>query len=213
LILGDSNAADLYFGLKATLPKDVSTLLIFSSGCAVRPVVESALQDDHCEMANYFALQRIKNDPPEIVLMSSNSSFDIDYIRKFSTLIKSYGVRHVLVLGQRPHWKPYLFKTIMRHFWYHTPRFISGHQDDELLSRGQAFEKQLKEPEPFEYVDEKAPFCNSTGCLTYLGDNRRDGLITFDDAHLRPFASIYLAKRQLIPLILKQLGMPGKEAR
>jgi peptidoglycan/LPS O-acetylase OafA/YrhL len=60
LILGDSNAADLYYGLKEVLPKDISTLLIFSSGCAVRPIVEADLQADHCNMANYFALNQIK---------------------------------------------------------------------------------------------------------------------------------------------------------
>src|SRR6185437_13545212 len=67
LILGDSNAADLYYGLKQTLPAEISTLLIFSSGCDVRPINEAFLHTDHCEMANFFALNRIKSDPPDIV--------------------------------------------------------------------------------------------------------------------------------------------------
>jgi hypothetical protein len=187
------------------MPKDVSVLLIFSSGCAVRPIKED-LQADHCDMANYFALNRIKADPPDVILMSSNSSFEIDYIRKFAALVKSYGVKHVLVLGQRPHWKPYLYKTILNHYWRHTPHYIPGFQDDELLEFGDHFRVQQTADEPFEFVDEKQPFCNSDGCLTYLGDNHREGLITFDDAHLRPFASVYLAKQQLAPLILERLA-------
>jgi peptidoglycan/LPS O-acetylase OafA/YrhL len=205
LILGDSNAADLYYGLNEVLPKDVSTLLIFSSGCQVRPLNDALLQADHCNMANHFALERIEQDPPDVVLMSSNNSFDINYIRFFSKMITKLGVKHIFVLGQRPHWKPYLYKIIVKQFWYSTPHYIPGYQDDELLAFGDHFKEQLQPNEPFEYVDEKEPFCNSEGCLTYLGDNHQDGLITFDDAHLRPFASVYLAKKQLAPLILKHL--------
>jgi peptidoglycan/LPS O-acetylase OafA/YrhL len=206
LILGDSNAADLYYGLNEVLPKDVSTLLIFSSGCQVRSINVGNVQGDHCEMANYFAMNQIKQSPPDVVLMSSNSSFDINYIRQFATTVKGYGVKHVLVLGQRPHWKPYLYKVVLRYYWDGTPRYIKGHQEDELLAFGDRFKAQLMPDEPFEFVDEKEPFCNADGCLTYLGDNRRDGLITFDDAHLRPFASVYLAQKQLAPLILKRLA-------
>jgi peptidoglycan/LPS O-acetylase OafA/YrhL len=206
LILGDSNAADLYYGLNEALPKDVSTLLIFSSGCPVRPLNDAQIQEDHCNMTNHFALERIKQDPPDVVLMSSNSSFDIDYIRTYSEMITKLGVKHIFVLGQRPHWKPYLYKIIIKDYWYSTPRYVPGHQDDELLAFGNRFKAQLRPNEPFEYVDEIEPFCNSEGCLTYLGDNRRDGLITFDDAHLRPFASVYLAEKQLVPLILPHLS-------
>ena len=205
LILGDSNAADLYYGLKEVLPKDISTLLIFSSGCTVRPIVEADLRTDHCNMTNYFALNHVKKDPPDIVLMSSNSSFNIDYLRQVAPLMKQYGVRHVFVLGQRPHWKPYLYKIIMKNYWYSTPRYISGHQDTELLALGDEFKSKLTPDEPFEYIDQHNVFCTSDGCLTYLGDDRRDGLITFDDAHLRPFASVYLAQKQLVPLILNSL--------
>lgn len=206
LILGDSNAADLYYGLKQVLPKEISTLLIFSSGCQVRPLNDAHIKEDHCNMANHFALERIKTDPPDVVLMSSNNSFDIDYIRQFAAMVKSYGVKHVLVLGQRPHWKPYLYKIILNEYWSSTPQYIPGNQDDELLALGDRFKAALRADDPFEFVDEKEPFCNSDGCLVYLEGNRREGLITFDDAHLRPFASVWLAQNQLAPLILKRMG-------
>ncbi|MGJ5130635.1 acyltransferase family protein [Bradyrhizobium oligotrophicum] len=210
LILGDSNAADLYYGLKQVLPAEISTLLIFSSGCPVRPLNDAQIKEDHCNMTNHFALDRIKQDPPDVVLMSSNSSFDIDYIRNYSATIRKLGVKHIFVLGQRPHWKPYLYKTIMKSYWYSTPRYIPGHQDNELLALGEKFESRLKSNEPFEYVEQRSAFCNADGCLTYLGDDRKSGLITFDDAHLRPFASVYLAEKQLAPLIINALR--GEEA-
>jgi peptidoglycan/LPS O-acetylase OafA/YrhL len=205
LIIGDSNGADLYHGLKEVLPKDISVLLIYSSSCRVEPIVEPMVETNHCHMANYFALNRIKADPPDVLLLSSNNSFDIDYIRKFAVMVKGYGVKHVLVLGQRPHWPTALYKIILENFWSSTPHYIPrDFLDNELLIFTQKFGSQLQSDEPFEFVDEMQPFCNPKGCLAYLGDNRREGLITSDTVHLRPFASIWLAREQLAPLILKQ---------
>jgi peptidoglycan/LPS O-acetylase OafA/YrhL len=206
LILGDSNGADLYYGLDEALPKDVSLLLLYSSGCRVRAFSEVRIETDHCDMANYFALERIKADPPDVVLMASYNSFDIDYIRGYSALIRSLGVKHVLVLGQRPHWRYDLHRIVLDEFWSYTPHYIPGHLDDELHMLGRQFQSQLRADEPFEFVDQIQPFCNADGCLTYLGDDRRDGLITADTAHLRPAASAWLARRHLAPLIMQHMG-------
>ncbi|WP_316190124.1 MULTISPECIES: acyltransferase [unclassified Bradyrhizobium] len=77
--------------------------------------------------------------------------------------------------------------------------------NSHLLSKS-----KLKDKEPFDYVEQRSAFCNSDGCLTYLGDDRRTGLITFDNSHLHPFASVYLAQKQLVPLIISALR--GDEA-
>ena len=74
MILGDSTAADLYYGLKQVLPNDVSTLLIYSSSCRFGDFVGPDSLN-HCDTANHFALDRIKQDPPDVVLIGSNNSF------------------------------------------------------------------------------------------------------------------------------------------
>ena len=206
LILGDSNASDLYIGLKDALPSDFSTLLIYSSGCRFGTFSEAQLRLNHCDYANYFALNHIKSDPPDLVLISSNNSYDVNDIRRYALELRKAGVNHILVLGQRPHWKPFLYKIVLKEYWSATPRYIPGHQDDELLALGYRFESQLSPEEPFEFVNEREPFCNQDGCLTFLGEDRREGLITFDTTHLRPFASKWLAEKQLVPLILKDVG-------
>jgi hypothetical protein len=206
MIIGDSNASDLYYGLHEVLPKEISLLLIWSSGCQVSPVIERIIAIHHCNMANYFEIQRIKADPPDVLLLSSNNSFDIAYIRQFATMVKGYGVKRVMVLGQRPHWKTLLYKVILSDYWPSIPRYIPGHLDNEMMSFTKTFQSQLQPDEAFEFVDEMQPFCNAEGCLTYLGNNPREGLITSDTVHLRPFASVWLAQQQLAPLILKDLA-------
>ncbi len=206
MILGDSNASDLYYGLSEILPKTVSLLLIWSSGCQVSEVIERIIDTHHCHMANYFAMQHIKIDPPKVLLLSSNNSFDIAYIRQFARTVKGYGVKHVLVLGQRPHWKPFLYKVVLDNYWPEIPRYIKGHLDDDLMAFTKAFQSQIRPDEPFEFVDEMKPFCNAEGCLSYLGNDPKEGLITADTVHLRPHASIWLARQQLAPLIMNRLG-------
>ncbi len=205
LIIGNSNAADLYYGLNEVLPKDISVLLIYSSNCRVGPIVEADISTSNCAAASNFALNYIKADPPDVLLMSSNRSFDIDYVRKFASMVKSYGVKHVLTLGQRPHWRASLHKIVLDRYWASTPRYIPGLLDENLMSLTGVFQSQMRPEEPFEFVDEVKPFCNAEGCLAYLGESRRDGLITADSVHLRPFASVWLAQQQLAPLVLKAL--------
>jgi hypothetical protein len=203
MILGDSNAADLYHGLQTVLPPEISLLMIYSSGCQVSAVIEWIIKTHHCNMANYFALERIKLDPPDVLLLSSNNSFDIDYIRQFTARVKGYGVKHVIVLGMRPHWKTLLHRIVVDHFWSSTPQYIPGYLDDEAMSLTWKFQAQLRPDEPFEFVDETKAFCNEQGCLAYIGNDRRDGLITSDTVHLRPFASEWHARQHLAPLIQK----------
>ncbi|MGC2086771.1 MAG: hypothetical protein WA702_25795 [Bradyrhizobium sp.] len=102
-----------------------------------------------------------------------------------------------------PHWDPYLFKVVMQHYWELTPPRISTQLDQHALAVDNAFRSELKPNEPFEYQNLYDFFCNAEGCLIYLDGNRREGLLSFDNAHLRPRASFYLAEHLLTPLILR----------
>lgn len=210
LIWGDSHAAHLYHGLKKTLPQDVSTLLMFSSGCGPRPIDRSRVETDHCELSNYSALNLAEREPPDVVVLASSTSFDIEYVRALTTQLRSFGVKKVLVAGSLPRWQPALYKTVLNYYWLQTPKRISGHQDLDKLSPDLKFRAQIRSDDKFEYINLFDFFCNSAGCMTYLGNNKREGLITFDEAHLRPFASEYLAERLLTPLILKGMGDVSK---
>lgn len=206
LLWGDSHAAHLYYGLKKALPNDISTLLNFSSGCA--PLLYSYInrQLPYCNTSNSAGLDLVERQVPDIVILASNGVVEIKYIRELAHKLKSLGVKKVVWLGPLPHWKPYLYKTVMRYYWENTPNRIANHVDKELLALDLKFRAQMQPEDEFDYVSLFDFFCNTDGCLTYLGNNRREGLITFDDAHLRPFASTYLAENLLKPLVLKSMS-------
>ncbi len=51
------------------------------------------------------------------------------------------------------------------------------------------------------FVDIIGAFCNAEGCLTYLGDDRKTGLTSMDDARLLPLASEFLARELLARMV------------
>jgi len=59
----------------------------------------------------------------------------------------------------------------------------------------------------FEYFSMTDLFCNKDGCITYLGNDRKSGLVTFDATHLTSIASVYVARTALTEVILKDLKM------
>ena len=203
LLWGDSHSAHLFYGLRKTLPSDVSLLLVYGSGCRPHPVDPAKLETDYCEKANAFALSTMKRVVPDVVVIAFNNDFDADYLRQVSRDIRQFGVKRVILLGLVPHWDPYLFKVVMQHYWELTPPRISTQLDQHALAIDKAFRSELKLNEPFEYQNLYDFFCNAEGCLIYLDGNRREGLLSFDNAHLRPRASFYLAEHLLTPLILR----------
>ena len=202
LLWGDSTAAHLLPGLQASLPSNITPLLIHSSGCRPRPLVPQNIHLDHCEYQNAFTISFVEREKPDIVVMASNNSFDIAFVREISERFRRFGVKHVIVVGNLPHWKPYLHKLIARGYWDHTGDRIKGHQDMEIKALDDAFISALRKDEPFQFIDLSKAFCNDAGCLTYLNGNRMDGLVTMDTVHLRPFASEYVAKNLLAPAIM-----------
>ncbi len=209
LLWGDSHSAHLFYGLRKTLPSDVSLLLTYASGCRPHPIDVTKLETDYCEKSNAFALSTIRQVVPDVVVISFNNSFDAEYLRQVSREIRQLGVKRVIVLGLVPHWEPVLFKVVMQHYWELTPSRISTHLDQHALDIDKAFRSELQANEPFEYQNLFDFFCNAEGCLIYLDRNRREGLVSFDNAHLRPRASLYLAEHLLTPLIQRDVQPPA----
>jgi hypothetical protein len=205
LLWGDSHSAHLFYGLRKTLPSDTSLLLVYASGCRPHPIDPTKLATDYCEKSNSFAVSTIEKVVPDVVVISFNNSFDTEYLRQVSREIRQIGVKRVIVLGLTPHWDPFLFKVVMQHYWQFTPSRISTHLDQHALGIDKAFQGEVQANEPFEYRSLFDFFCNGEGCLIYLDRNRREGLVSFDNAHLRPLASLYLAEHLLTPLIQRDI--------
>jgi len=204
---GDSHAEQLYYGLHETLPKDISILQVASSGCPAQVVEKLNNEPDYCQKSNKFATDTIRKYSPKIVLIAQVKGHDeINNFREIIKFLKSAGVEQIIIVGPVPRWEPFLYKLIVQKFWLHTPRRTFHNIIPEPLNTDSALKKRYENTNAVQYVSMTDLFCNQEGCLTYLGDDRRTGLVTFDYGHLTAKASEYAAKNLLAPIILKDLG-------
>ncbi|STX50232.1 O-antigen acetylase [Legionella busanensis] len=205
-IWGDSHAQQLYYGLSSILPKDISILQVASSACLPR-LVSKVNSNNYCDYSNQFALEVIKRERPHTVIIAQIQGHEVnDDIPLFSAKLKELGVSQVLILGPVPQWKPYLYKVIAKKFWFNTPKRISANLDKNALRTDKIMKQRYANNQDIQYISLIDFFCTAKGCLTYLGKDKKAGLVTFDYGHLNPSASIFLAKKLLAPIIISQIN-------
>ncbi len=153
----------------------------------------------------------IKSHVPQIVILAqaqfheTNPSFET-----ISTELKKLGVKQVFVLGPMPAWNMPLHKLILKKYWHFTPKRIANElKPDVLVTESAMKTKYLTTDSKVKYIPVLDIFCNKQGCISYLGNNKREGLVTFDASHLTPRGSIFIAKRLLKSLILEEFKQQG----
>jgi DeoD family purine-nucleoside phosphorylase len=115
-------------------------------------------------------------------------------------LVKFYGVKNIIFVGKSPEWTSSLPKIIMRKHLFEVPRRSFAHLDmasNQLDDSGKNYALESKA----QFVSLRDYFCNTEGCLVYLGDDPRSGLTTLDGNHLSPIASEAIARDVIVPMI------------
>ena len=79
--------------------------------------------------------------------------------------------------------------------------------DKDVLAKNSLLQANFKQTDAAIFVNLIDFFCNKDGCLTYVGDDKKTGITSFDYGHLTPIASDYLAKNLLVDVIT---GNPPK---
>ena len=206
LVWGDSHAQHLFYGLERSLPKRISILKIATSSCA--PSLTDRPEDPlgTCNRSNRFALATIAAKKPEIVLLAQGSGHLTTDFDEIADALKKLGVRRVLLVGPVPQWEPALYKVIMNDFWDSTPRRSFRGVRKDVLDSDKALRQKYLGSDKLTYISIVDFFCDGDGCLLYFGNNRRDGIVTFDYGHLTPRASEYLGTHLLAPTIVKSLS-------
>lgn len=199
-IWGDSHAQQLYSGLKSALPKNWETLQVASSGCPASPDSPKPSQTNFCDQSNWFAIEQIKQLTPNVVIVGQNANHDPETLRRIVKTLKAAGVKRVILTGPTPHWTVDLPKTIAKSLWSHTPRRTFIGLDKSVLKNNTLLKNELGGSGAI-YADIIDLFCNEDGCTTYLGDDIKTGITSWDYGHLTPIASEYLAKNLLVKLI------------
>ncbi len=211
LLWGDSHAQHLYHGLASALPPEISILQIASSGCIPSLVGSPKADDNYCVVSNRFALEMIKKQLPQIVILAQSVAHETNSnLEQIAIVLKQLGVKQVLVLGPLPYWNLPLHKLILKKYWHYTPkRLATALNPDIFITDSIMKAKYVNTNSDVKYISLLDLFCNKKGCITYVDNNKREGLVTFDINHLSPTGSIFLANKLLKPVILAELKQQG----
>ena len=203
LLWGDSHSQQLSSGLKNNMPANWQILQTSSSGCKPDVTVTEPSATSYCQHSNWFALKTIKETKPDTVVIAKNVGQSLEYFEEVALKLKHLGVKKVVFMGPTPHWTSDLPKIIVRKLWNDIPRRTYDGVEPDILEKNAMLQQNFKKSDSQAYVNIIDLFCNSEGCLTYLGEDKKHGLTSYDVGHLSPIASDYLAKNLLVNIIIE----------
>jgi hypothetical protein len=204
---GDSFAQHLYIGLSHRLPADVSILQVTTSGCWPRTVDVEPDVFNACNKSNRFALEQIRRVRPQVVVLAQNREHEKNDYAETARVLRASGVGHVVVVGPAPQWNPPLYKVIASRYWIHTPERIRTGLIETIFQTDRVFKAGYASPLAT-YVSLLDGNCDPEGCIAYFGSDREIGIFTFDNGHLTPLSSDYVAAGFLMPVLGPLLSMP-----
>jgi peptidoglycan/LPS O-acetylase OafA/YrhL len=206
LLWGDSHAAQLSPGLMAHLPHDWQLLQITSSDCRPDSRVTQDSNLQYCQRSNWFAMQTIKQQRPDVVVVAQNLGHDAAKMAQIAADLRALGVARVIFTGPTPHWRSHLPKIILRKLWHNTPERTWFGADPAVIQSNLALKRQFVATPGAQLVNLIDYFCNQEGCPTRIGPDRKTGISSWDYGHLTPAASGLLAREVLVPLIVQAQG-------
>ena len=201
LLWGDSHAEQLSYGIRKNLPADWQVLQVASSGCNPNSAVAGPSDTVQCDQSSWFALKTVAEVHPDVVVVAQNVGHSLDNFKLIAAKLKSLGVPRVVFTGPDPHWTTDLPKLMMSDFWLNTPRRTYHGIDQNVIAANTALKAGFPRSDSEVFVSLIDFFCNAEGCLTYLGEDRKTGITSYDYGHLMPQASDLLGRELLVKVI------------
>jgi peptidoglycan/LPS O-acetylase OafA/YrhL len=204
LVWGDSHAADLFPGFRASQHQSGVRLAQYTASMCI-PIIGLQERDrPACLSVNNAVMDRIKLLRPDIVVLSAWWDYaDPDNDRTTRAekllhtiqLVKAAGVQRVVVIGSVPFWKhpvpDILICEVLRNPNNPVPhRLARGYLEvhDDTLLRATAQKAGAV------YVPVFENLCDQTSCLATTGPGWRD-MVTYDQSHFTDHGSALVAQR------------------
>ncbi len=211
LLWGDSHAQALAPGLRDHLPADWQLLQVTSTGCTPRWDVTQPSATSQCLQSNYTAMQTVRRQRPEVVVVAQDAGHEADTLEAFAQALAQAGVPRTIFMGPSPHWHSDLPQLFARRLWATQAQRTWQGIDQAVVSGNQHLRQRLSSAVYVSaratYFDTLAVLCNTAGCLTHLDPaDVAASITTWDRAHLTPQASAWLASHGLVQAITAPLS-------
>jgi len=213
-VWGDSHAFHLIPGLLDLQQQRQDFRLARYIAFACAPMVDTlAERPAHCNKANVLARKKIEQLRPDTVVVAARWSF-YNGVRGYALVgdreltktidwIKSTGVKHIVVIGQFPHWKlapsAIPLRNLQFSFFNRAAKSSDAfpERDSEYLDTS-AFSsedmvKEVSAKEGVAFISPAATLCDHEGCMIIVPGS--DGApVSRDDGHLTAAASKFFVR-------------------
>jgi peptidoglycan/LPS O-acetylase OafA/YrhL len=199
LLWGDSYAMQLAPGLTDHLPKEWQFLQVASPLCSPEADTDTPSTTNYCAQSNYFATKIVREAKPDVVVVAT-AILSPELAAVVAAKVRRLGAGKIVFVGPVPRWSADLPKLVARGSWPPARRTYAG-VDRSVLESNAKLMRDLGTSAGVRFVNAIDALCNDDGCLVYLGDDVARGIVSWDEGHLTPLASDYLATRLLVPSI------------
>ncbi|MEB0222179.1 SGNH hydrolase domain-containing protein, partial [Pseudomonas sp. AB12(2023)] len=202
---GDSHAQAMSLGLRTLLPKETAFYQVASAGCkpslTSSPSLDKTSMRTACNYSNNTALDSIRTVQPDVVLIVQKDDHDKTDWSKISARLKSYGVKHVVLVGPLPEWNPSLPSVIANRHWGTTDSHITDPALDQDVMVTDHLTQKTIDHKAVDFISLIDKLCVANSCLVRLpGDN---SLLQLDSSHLTEKGSVYIVKTFVLPELEK----------
>lgn len=200
---GDSHAQALSLGLRTLLAQGTPFYQVASASCRPSLTPEQGRMTsirEACNYSNRTALKSIEALRPDIVVIAQKDGHDKTRWNDIATRLKSYGVKHIVLIGPLPQWNPSLPSVIVNRHWEVTDSHISDPAlDRNTLAVDQAT-RRLIDPADMQFVSLIDKLCVKGACLARLEDTH--SLLQIDSGHLSAEGSLYIVRNYVLPQLV-----------
>ncbi|MGX8883132.1 SGNH hydrolase domain-containing protein [Methylovorus sp. SPW-M1] len=203
-VWGDSHAQQLLPGLRRNLDKETDLLQIASFGCAPK-VITGSSDSDHltaCDRANLVTMEKIKTAHPETVILAQRRDHENSDWNLIVDYLKKNGAKKIVIVGPVPQWNQLLNRYYAKNLWASANSRTLENLNEDIKSTDTIMKSKVL-PAGVVYISMFDIFCNDSGCLTYLGNDPKTGMTSWDYGHLTITASEFIA-----PTIMRQVEIP-----
>jgi len=202
---GDSHAQALSLGLRTLLPADTPFYQVASAGCKpslTQDPGRATLPRLSCNYSNRTALESIQKLKPAVVVIAQKDQHDKTHWSEIAARLRSYGVKHIVLLGPLPQWNPSLPSVIANRHWGQTETHITDPAlDQSVMAADRATQRQI-DPHAVDFISLIDKLCVVNSCLVRLQEH--NSLLQFDSGHLSEEGSMYIVKNFVMPELIKQ---------
>jgi hypothetical protein len=196
---GDSYAQALSLGIRSLLPAGTALAQVATSHCRPSLIpIDLDVPGGRCEKANAFALSKIAELKPQIVILAQVGGHEQTDWRQVAVRVKSLGAGRVVLAGIAPQWAPSLPAIVVSRYWGRSYDWVGDGLHPDLFASDRTLEREINATGELTYVSILQRLCRSDGaCRATVPGTSPPELVAFDLGHFTPKGSVYVAQAVL----------------